>query len=75
VVSATNPHGRILDWPEGRDNAVGVAIGYGLDDQRLGVPRPGVVMNFLHVVQTDCGAHPASYRLGTGGGGVKATGS
>jgi hypothetical protein len=39
--------------------------------------RPGRVKNYLHVVQTGSGAHPASYPVGTGGAspGVKRPGS
>jgi hypothetical protein len=50
-----------------RDSAVGIATDYGLDDGGVGVPGPGRVKNFLHVVQTDCGAHPGCYQMGTGG--------
>jgi hypothetical protein len=37
---------------------------------------PGRVKNFLHVVQTGSGVHPASYPMGTGGSfsGVKRQG-
>jgi hypothetical protein len=30
-----------------RDSVVGIAMGYGLDDQGVGVPSPGMVKNFL----------------------------
>jgi hypothetical protein len=30
-----------------RDSEVGIAIGYGLDNRRVGVPSPGRVKNFL----------------------------
>jgi hypothetical protein len=51
-----------------RDNSVGVAIGYGLDDQGAGVRVPvGSRISLLHVVQTGSGAHPASCPMGTGG--------
>jgi hypothetical protein len=47
----------------GRDSAVGVATGYGLDgpeyESRFGA-------RFSTPVQTVPGAHPASYTLGTG---------
>jgi hypothetical protein len=42
---------------QSRDSSVGIATGYGLDDQ---------VVGFLHVVQTGSGVHPGSYPMGTG---------
>jgi hypothetical protein len=42
----------------GRDSSVGIATGYGLEDQG--------VKNFLHVVQTRSGVHPTSYPMGKG---------
>jgi hypothetical protein len=40
---------------------------YGLYDQGVGVRVPvGVKFSLLHVVQTDSGAHPASYPMGNG---------
>jgi hypothetical protein len=42
---------------ESRDSSVGIATGYGLNDQGVGV---------LHAVQTCSGAHPVSYPMGTG---------
>jgi hypothetical protein len=39
-----------------RDGAVGIASGYGLEDQGVGVRVP-----------VGSGAHPASYLIGTGG--------
>jgi hypothetical protein len=50
-----------------RDSVVGIATGYGLEKRGIGVPSPGRVKNFLHVVQTGSEAHPASYPLGSGG--------
>jgi hypothetical protein len=51
-----------------RDSAVGIATGYRLDDQGIGIRVPvGQKFSFLYVVQTGSGAHPASYRIGTGG--------
>jgi hypothetical protein len=50
-----------------RDSAVGVVIGYGLDDQGVRVQdpeRPKILT--LHIVQTGSGAHPASYPMGMG---------
>jgi hypothetical protein len=55
----------------------GIATGYGLNDQGIGV-RDAVRQEFLvlHVVQTGSGAHPASYPMDTGGSfyGVKRAG-
>jgi hypothetical protein len=57
-----------LEYVESRDSAVGIANGYGLDDQGAEVWVPvGQEFLLLHVVQIDTGAHPASYPLGTGG--------
>jgi hypothetical protein len=50
-----------------RDSIVGIATGYGLDDREVGVPSPGRVKNFVHVVQTGSGAHRISYTVGTWG--------
>jgi hypothetical protein len=51
-----------------RDSAVGIATGYGLDNQGVGVRVPvGQKFSLLHAVQTGSGAHPASYPMGTGG--------
>jgi hypothetical protein len=51
-----------------RDSSVGIATGYGLDDQGGGSSRPGRVKKFslLHIVQTGSGVQPASYKMGTG---------
>jgi hypothetical protein len=47
-----------------RDSSVGIATGYGLDDQ--GSSSPGRVKNFshLHIIQTGSGVHP-TYKMGT----------
>jgi hypothetical protein len=51
-----------------RDRAVGIATGYGPDDQEVGVPVPvGQEFSFLYVVHTDSGVHPASYAMSTRG--------
>jgi hypothetical protein len=51
-----------------RDNAVGIATGYGLDDRGVGVRVPvGSRISLLHVVQTGSEVHPTSYPMGTGG--------
>jgi hypothetical protein len=57
-----------LDWNTCRDwdSTVGVATGYGLDDRGGRSSSPGRGKNFLHVIQTGCGAHSASYTMGTG---------
>jgi hypothetical protein len=54
---------------ESRDSSVGVALGYGLDDQGSRVRFPAGVGNFsLHYrVQNGSGAHPASYPMDTKG--------
>jgi hypothetical protein len=43
-----------------------MATGYGMEDRGRS-SNPGSVKNFLHIVQTGSGAHPASYLMGTGG--------
>jgi hypothetical protein len=63
-----------------RDNVVGIATGYGLDDRGVGVPVPvgsRILSSLLHVVQTGSGAHVASYPMGIGGSfpGGKAAGA
>jgi hypothetical protein len=51
-----------------RDSSVGIATGYGLDDQGGGSLSPGrVKSSLLHIVQTDSGVHPTSYKMDTGG--------
>jgi hypothetical protein len=46
-------------------SAVGIATGYGLDDQGFGVQFPvGQEFSLLHVVQTGYGTHPTSYPMG-----------
>jgi hypothetical protein len=42
---------------------------YGLDDRAIGVRSPAGAKDFSSIlcVQTGSGAHPASYRMGTGG--------
>jgi hypothetical protein len=51
-----------------RDRVVGIATGYGLEDQEVGVRvLMGQEFSFLHVVQTGSGAHPASYPMGNAG--------
>jgi hypothetical protein len=67
------------NWCESRDNSVGIALGYGLDDRGPRVPFPAGAGNFSlhHQVQNGSGAHPASYPMGTRGSfpGVKAAGA
>jgi hypothetical protein len=58
-----------------QDSIVGIAPGYGLDDQGVEVRVPVWSRIFLlHVVQTGHGVHPTSYPISTGGSfhGVKA---
>jgi hypothetical protein len=55
-----------------RDSSVGIATDYGLDDRMIGVRIPSGAGNFfLHHswFQNGSGTHPASYPMGTGGGG------
>jgi hypothetical protein len=54
-----------------RDNVVGMATGYGMDDRGVGIR----VQLGLHVVQAGSRAHPASSPMRTGGSfpGGKAT--
>jgi hypothetical protein len=62
-----------------RDNSVGIALGYGLNDRGSRVRFLVGAGNFsLHNrVQKDSGAHPASYPMGTRGSfpGGKAAGA
>jgi hypothetical protein len=62
-----------------RDNLVGIALGYGLDDWGSRVRFPAGAGNFSlhHRVQNGSGAHPASYSVGTMGSfpGSKAAGA
>jgi hypothetical protein len=45
-----------------KGSAVSIATGYRLEDA-----SPGRVKNFLRVIQTGSGTHPASYLMGTWG--------
>jgi hypothetical protein len=49
--------------------SVGIALGYGLDDQGSRVRMPAGAGNFSlnHHIQNGSGAHPASCPVGTGG--------
>jgi hypothetical protein len=59
-----------------RDSSVGIALGYGLDDQGSRVRFQAGAGNFsLHRVQNGSGTHPASYPMGTRGSGDKAAGA
>jgi hypothetical protein len=51
-----------------RDSSVGIALGYGLDDQGSRDQFPAGAGNFSlrHRVQNGSRAHPASYPMGTG---------
>jgi hypothetical protein len=59
---------RPSNW-ESRDSAVGLALGYGLDDRGSRVRFTAVAGNFSlhHRVQNGSGAHPASYPISTRG--------
>jgi hypothetical protein len=51
-----------------RDNVIGIAIGYGLNDRRVRVRVPvGSRIFASSIVQTGFGVHPTSYTMGTGG--------
>jgi hypothetical protein len=52
-----------------RDRSVGIATGYGLDDQggREFETRWGQKCSLLHIVQTGSEVHPTSYKMGTAG--------
>jgi hypothetical protein len=52
---------------ESRDNSVGIALGYGLDDRGSGIRFPAGAGNISlsHRVQNGSGAHPVSYPMGT----------
>jgi hypothetical protein len=52
-----------------RDSSVGIATGYGMDDQGGGSSSPGNVNTFslFHIVQTGSGVHPTSYPMCTEG--------
>jgi hypothetical protein len=47
-----------------RDSSVGIATGYGLDDQgeREFESRWGKKFSLLHIIQTGSGVHPTSYK-------------
>jgi hypothetical protein len=56
-----------------RDNTVGTAISYWLDDRGVEVRvRCGKEFSLLHVVQTGSEVHPTSYPMGSGGKAVGA---
>jgi hypothetical protein len=58
-----------LAFFEGRDSAVGIATGYGLDYRGVGVrSRKGQEFSLPHINQTGSEVHPASYPKGAGGG-------
>jgi hypothetical protein len=59
-------------------SVVGIATGYRLDDQGVGVLVPvGQELSLLHIVHTGSGVHPTSCPMGTGGSffGGKAAGA
>jgi hypothetical protein len=50
-----------------RDSAVDITTGYRAGREKGRSSSPGMVKNFIRVVQTGSGAHPGSYPMGTGG--------
>jgi hypothetical protein len=56
-------------WIKSRDSSVAIALGYGLKDWDSKVRFPVEAGNFSlhHRIQNGCGAHPASYPVGTRG--------
>jgi hypothetical protein len=44
------------------NSSVGLATGYELDDEEIGVKIPARGISLFHSVQTDSGAYPASYQ-------------
>jgi hypothetical protein len=52
-----------------RGSSVSILSGYGLDDREIEVRSAAEAKDFSSIlcVQTDFGAHPASYTMGTGG--------
>jgi hypothetical protein len=59
---------KLISVKKSRYSSVGIATGYGLDDQCSGVRCPAGAEKFslLHRVQTGSGARPTSYPMGTG---------
>jgi hypothetical protein len=66
-------------FTQSHDSSVGIALGYGLDDQVSTVRFPAGAGNFFlhHRVQNDSGTHPAFYPMGNRGSfpGGKAAGA
>jgi hypothetical protein len=64
---------------ESRDNSVGIALAYRLDDRgsRVRFPAGAGSFSLHHRMQNGSGAHPASYPMGTRGSfsGAKAAGA
>jgi hypothetical protein len=52
-----------------QDSSVGIVMGYRLDGQST-ILSKGKGSFSLHIFQTGSGPHPASYPVGTGGGGA-----
>jgi hypothetical protein len=65
--SHTHTHTYTHIWSRG--SSVSIVSDYGLDDRAIGVRSPAEEEDFSSslCVQTGCGAHPASYPMGTGG--------
>jgi hypothetical protein len=52
---------------QSRDSSVGIATGYGQDDQRIVIRVPvGQELSLLYFVQTSSGVHTISYKMRTG---------
>jgi len=67
IYTHTHTHTRLLLFGS-RDNSVGIALGYGLDDRGSRVRIPARAGHFsLHhrYVQNGSGVHPTSYPMGT----------
>jgi hypothetical protein len=60
------PSGALYLQMWNRDSSVGIATGYRLGGRGYS-PDRGSDFSLLHSVQTNSGAHPASYPMGTGG--------
>jgi hypothetical protein len=65
IINFGSSYGCMCVWS--RDNSVGIALGYGLDDRgtRARFPAEAGNISLHHRVQNGSGAHPASYPMGT----------
>jgi hypothetical protein len=55
-----------MERGQSRDSSVGIALGYGLDDQgsRVRFPAESENLSLHHRIQNDSGAHPLSCPMG-----------